>query len=282
MLSYSDYITKHIGVRKNTRGGDTYVVDGKTLCFAYSKSHYKAVEALTFPGNKDISKLDIDAIEAKEDEGTIQIEWPELPAGARIEHPYAGCKIYSSNGELIGELDSRCSHPAGFGTDHVGTGRCKYHGGMAGRKPTHGRQSKVLRGDIKSKVDKYLEEGVPQLLDLSRELITQRMLLEKMLEYFEGLGDEEKFAYAIPELIRSVDIIGRMAERIAKIENSTALTASQVLYLQVTVADIVTKYIQDPILRERAAAEIASRLAGSSPSPVRIQASTLPSSVVRS
>jgi hypothetical protein len=25
----------------------------------------------------------------------------------------------------------RCKNAAGFGTDHVGAGRCKFHGGMA-------------------------------------------------------------------------------------------------------------------------------------------------------
>lgn len=280
MLHYGDYVNSHVDIQENTRGGNTYIVDGKKLCFAYTKSHYKAVEALSIPGNKDISKVDPDVVEDKENRGEIELECPDLPAGTRLEHPFAGCKVYDSSGELIGELDSRCSHPAGFGTDHVGTGRCKYHGGMAGRKPVHGRHSRAAE-DIRAKVDAYLEEGIPQLLDLSRELTTQRLLLDRMLEYFQNNDDEEKFVYAIPQLMKSVDIIGRMVERIVKIENSTALTASQVLYLQVTVADIVTKYIQDPMVREKAAAEIASRLAGSSPVPAQIQASTLASRVAR-
>lgn len=277
MIRYSDYVNSHIDVQEGTRGGDTYIVDGKRVCFAYMKAHYKAVEALSFPGNNDISKLDPETIAEKESRGEIKLEWPELPDGTHLQHPYAGCKVYAASGALIGELDSRCSHPAGYGTDHLGTGRCKYHGGMAGRKPVHGRQSRACR-DIRAKVDEFMEKGVPQLLDLSKELVTQRILLNTMLEYYENEGDSEKLAYAIPSLMKSLDLIGRMVERIVKIENSTALTASQVLYLQVTVADIITKYIQDPIAREKAAAEIASRLAGGDRI---IQASTLPQNIVR-
>lgn len=51
-----------------------------------------------------------------------------------------------------------CKLRAGFGTDHVGTGRCKYHGGASQAK--HGLYSKVARGRVREVLRQLEDEPV--------------------------------------------------------------------------------------------------------------------------
>ena len=255
MLRYSDYKNLPVAVEDSTRGGSTYIVDGRPVCFAFTKGHYRALEAISYPGNKDLENVNIEHVKQMEQAGNVQLVWD----GDVLE----GLAVYGADGELIGEIASRCSHQAGWGTEHPGTGRCKFHGGSAGRRPIHGRQSHILRQDLQDKINEYIEQGIPALLDLSRELATQKALLEHMLEYYASEDvTSEDLALVAPALMKSAEMIGSMAERINRMQNSTALTANQVLYLQVTVSDILMKYIQDPTDRELAAKELAARTSG--------------------
>ena len=67
------------------------------------------------------SKSKPSEIDAAIDRGDVELvdsspaQW-KRPCGAHTKHNH------DKNG-------GRCQMPAGFGTDHVGEGRCKYHGG---------------------------------------------------------------------------------------------------------------------------------------------------------
>lgn len=55
-----------------------------------------------------------------------------------------------TRGGMYGPISHQayCQKPAGWGTKHVGEGRCRLHGGNAGRPIEHGERSKyfIIRG----------------------------------------------------------------------------------------------------------------------------------------
>jgi hypothetical protein len=72
-----------------------------------------------------------------------------------------------------GKRNISCRRPAGWGTDHVGQGRCKLHGGCVPVK--HGRYSKIIRPTIQRRLAE-LEALEQDPLDLLPELNLLRAL----------------------------------------------------------------------------------------------------------
>jgi len=69
-----------------------------------------------------------------------------------------------------------CSLQAGFGTDHVGTGRCKFHGGASPGGPIkHGLYSKSYTLSLAEKTEELRQH--PELFHLSAELLSLKGLL---------------------------------------------------------------------------------------------------------
>lgn len=115
------------------------------------------------------------------------------------------------------------------------------HGGTNNGRPIeHGRYSVKHRAALAAKVANF--EAAP-VDDLSQELAMLRALTDEYLSRFEdgvklGAGDIS----ILRDLLESV---GRMVERIAKIRNSTALTAAEVTVLKTQIADWIIKYVPD-------------------------------------
>lgn len=61
------------------------------------------------------------------------------------------------NGKIAKKANVYCSQPAGYGTDHVGIGRCKFHGGAA---PNYRNKVQTLRAA--AAVEQY---GLPREID---------------------------------------------------------------------------------------------------------------------
>lgn len=70
-----------------------------------------------------------------------------------------------------------CKQVAGWGTDHVGAGRCKLHGGATPIK--HGLRSTIERPDIRQLVEHYLAD--PDPLNLMPELAKLRALADNYI-----------------------------------------------------------------------------------------------------
>lgn len=125
-------------------------------------------------------------------------------------------------------------------------GRCRMHGGKAGRPITHGRYSE--------RIPKHIEELANNLktgdqLDIFDELALQRALFTNYLSRFkEGinptLADLDYLNGWLSEITRTV-------ERIVKIRNSTALTAAEVAFIASRIPEVVAKYIDDPERQKR-------------------------------
>lgn len=145
-----------------------------------------------------------------------------------------------------------CQLLAGWGTDHVGTGRCKLHGGNGGAKPQHGRYSIVKRQSLQAKIDQFAND--PQAGDLRGELALMRALLQDYLDRFPDgvpLAGED-----IRQLFDMMEAIGRLVERIAKILAATALTQAELQLIQVALLDALDEFIPDPDAQRRFVARV--------------------------
>ena len=157
-----------------------------------------------------------------------------------------------------------CKQPSGWGTEHVGEGRCKLHGGNAGRPIIHGRYSLKHREKLAESVQKFLEDPSPG--DLTAELALNRALLQDFLDrYPDGVRLPAK---DIDIIYGMTDAIGRTVERISRILNQTALTQADLSYLQAVLSDLLLRYIDDPEKRIRFLGELREAF-GSSDSAAR-------------
>src|SRR5690606_14601494 len=91
---------------------------------------------------------------------------------------------------------SPCQQVAGWGTDQVGTGRCKLHGGAStGRPIIHGRYSFKHAASLQGKVQEYLADPEPG--NLLHELALMRALLQDFLDKMtDGAVDARSRGYA--------------------------------------------------------------------------------------
>ena len=158
-----------------------------------------------------------------------------------------------------------CRRPAGWGTDHVGTGKCKLHGGASTGPPIKtGRYSLRHRRKLQAKIGQFLDDPAPG--DLTSELALMRALLQ---DYLERFPDGQRLSLErIGDIYGMVESIGRLVERISKILNATALTQAEVGFLVARFTDLMSTYIDDPnkmgkFLDDLRATTGLSRLVGS-------------------
>lgn len=127
-----------------------------------------------------------------------------------------------------------CRLNPGQGTDHLGKGRCKYHGGSAGRKIIHGLYSKKLPSTIRNEFEKLAKS--PELVDLSSELALTKSLLLNFLESMEDKLTDADSNWWIQEsktgyqsisaeasvMIKMLESMGKIFTRMSSVETKLA------------------------------------------------------------
>jgi hypothetical protein len=130
---------------------------------------------------------------------------------------------------------------------------------LAGRPITTGRYSLKHRKSLHDKAQAFLSDPAPY--DLTAELVLMRALLQDYLERFsDDMGNMP--ADEISRVFGLVETITKLVERISKIANETALTQSEVQFLQVRIVDLLIKYVPDPDSREQFIADLADSFGG--------------------
>lgn len=132
-----------------------------------------------------------------------------------------------------------CKKPAGYGTNHFGTGRCKFHGGMQQKEPNKFLELQ-LDPDIRDRTMELLKDP---------DILNSRVELAALKARFEQVAFEE--SVNINQLVKMALAIARIASTIQEMEQGKQH------YLHVTVtstiigafADIGMKYITDPYQR---------------------------------
>ena len=96
--------------------------------------------------------------------------------------------VRSASYEMCGARTSSgrpCRASAGAGTNHLGQGRCKHHGGN--NPIRHGRYSKIKRDQLRSLIERH--EADPDPLNIFPELAAARALFEDFIERYETWRD---------------------------------------------------------------------------------------------
>ena len=119
--------------------------------------------------------------------------------------------------------------------------RCYLHGGApgSGRPVITGRYSEVARGALREKYQGFL--GDENWRDLACEVAIERALFASYLSGIpegDGPGRED-----IERMISWLDKIGKMVERIGRMENATALTAREVQLLETIIVTLLYEYL---------------------------------------
>src|SRR5690554_1667741 len=78
-----------------------------------------------------------------------------------------------------------CKKQAGWGTDHLGQGKCRLHGGATPVK--HGRYSTITRPRIRELLDQFENDAEP--LNLLPEVKLLRALLTDFVERYDEITE---------------------------------------------------------------------------------------------
>ncbi|KIL36217.1 hypothetical protein SD71_09735 [Cohnella kolymensis] len=152
--------------------------------------------------------------------------------------------------EAKGRGGKPCQRPAGWGTSHVGVGRCKLHGGAS--KIKHGLYSKYLKHTLSDTVQSLLDD--PDLINLRQQIaFKQALLLDRINQFEAGMSpDDIRFFADLSEKV------SRDIERLNKIEHGEKYIL-QVAEVQAVVQQI-TLIIHQEITDDYVIERVASRL----------------------
>jgi len=140
-----------------------------------------------------------------------------------------------------------CKLPAGYGTSHLGTGRCKFHGGKTPSGPDsvhfkHGRYAEAFKNQFAQHYAAALTDEQP--LDLLPELAMQRAMLTR---YVEIVGGRKRVSMAqLTTIVAMSETIVKTAVRIIEARNKTALTGAEVTFILSGMRQVLEKYVPDP------------------------------------
>lgn len=161
-------------------------------------------------------------------------------------------------------MDGRCNaitrgggYCQNWPTEH---GRCRFHGGGmgTGRPPETGRYSTVCRESLRQKYVGFLQDT--NLRDLSCEIAIERALFAEYLSRFQDGVNLN--ANDVGRLMAWAGDIGKMVERVARMENASALTAREVQLLEVIIVKLLAEFLdegQQAAFASRLSAELGSK-----------------------
>jgi len=267
-IHFVEYVKWEIEEEVGTPGGTTFYTPSpkggplNPKCFAYMRSHVRAVKALTGGRSGHYQDITDEGVAQAIAVGAITID----DTDCLDKYGWLGVKVYDGDTQhLVGILGDRCDRTAGYGTAHLGYGRCKQHGGEVENKAVgrlkHGMTSKYLSQAVQDKIQKYMADPDPS--NITQELAKSRALAEITLEMILEAGDPAALASNIPSIQKQLTAITEMADRLTRIEQRYALTAGQIAYVQSTMVQLINTYIPDPRVRDEAAKFLMSRLAPS-------------------
>jgi hypothetical protein len=161
-----------------------------------------------------------------------------------------------------------CSNRAGKGTDHVGEGKCKYHGGSASnitaKNFKHGLYSKIKtqHPQLRKKMEELADDK--DVFDLRQEILKLRAICEIMADQ-EDLMAAAKLAVDVSKVIERLHTIEVGRRYVISIENVSVIIQS--------VQQAIFRHVPDEFTRHLIAQELSStRLSIALPNPEVIEA----------
>ena len=153
-----------------------------------------------------------------------------------------------------------CQLSAGWGTDHNGVGRCKFHGGKSLVK--HGRRSTVLS----TRVQEAIEEAKanPDPWNVLPELAKARGILNVWLEDFGKLdamrdqedADPDELAKLVAgvhpdRLLHALDLISKITHRVNQQQNANHISRTNFNRVLTELGRIVAEHVRDEEILQR-------------------------------
>jgi len=158
-----------------------------------------------------------------------------------------------------------CRQRAGMGTEHLGTGACKYHGGLSAKKVDgrlkSGRWSMVSTRRLGEVIEELKDD--PNPLDMVPDLTLARALLkdwieryeeqlEALLAWNEAKEDTERPA-RLPDLHEArplLEGLSRMAYRIERAQSDKYIPRGQFYRVMMAMGRVIDSRVMDDDLRE--------------------------------
>ena len=138
------------------------------------------------------------------------------------------------------DQDAYCCKQAGWGTSHPMYGRCNYHGGHTVNKMfITGRYNKWTKNRLREEYEDFITD--PDLLNLAPELAVLRTILRETIVEYEYTRSPKALAFASS----TIDNIGKMVERIEKIQSTHVLTAATARYMITKGMEVAKQYIPE-------------------------------------
>ena len=155
--------------------------------------------------------------------------------------------------------DGYCTRPAGDGTDHPGTGRCKEHGGKnLGRPRVTFVASEFDGSDILKRLEAVVESDPNSIALVDNEVTMLRSVFYRYMKNCSEAGNK------LPnpgDLKKFTDALAKMLEIKAKLEHRSApktqIITNNVFVMYVSqINNILKKHITDPDLLDRIADDL--------------------------
>jgi hypothetical protein len=189
---------------------------------------------------------------------------PEVDWDIRVKalEEKLGYKVCGAHGK---RKFTPCPNRAGKGTDHVGEGKCKYHGGSASnitaKNFKHGLYSKIKTQHpmLRQKMEELATTH--EVFDLREEILKIRGLVEIMLDQNDW-DRAEKFAMDVSKIVERLHNIEVGRRLVISIDNVSLIVAA--------LTQAVVKHVPDEYTRHLIAEELGNvRLSMALPSPQR-------------
>lgn len=198
--------------------------------------------------------------------GSVETSLNMGPHGS-VHCPSPGCVGYATCGANTKNTGEPCQNAAGKGTDHLGFGRCRYHGGLTPIRS--GRYSKIKREALRDLIAEY--EADPDPLNILPELAASRALFQDFIERYDKWAvallawheswnaDEDgsprpakpRQILDIADAYRIVSEITKIVERIEKIRAANAISRPDLLRVMTEMGRVVEAYVPDEAAREK-------------------------------
>lgn len=134
-------------------------------------------------------------------------------------------------------------------------GRCALHGGKSLSGVNHpnfktGLYAKDTPSQFHERAERFMNADP---FDLVSEIALLRTLLAEYLSRFEFSPLDEHAIFSMQSLVSE---ISKLAERLSRIKNETAITGAEIALLEVRITGSIVRYIDDPAKREAFIREI--------------------------
>jgi hypothetical protein len=164
----------------------------------------------------------------------------------RQHKPYPVCGARNKSGSVCGNI-------AGKGTEHVGYGRCKYHGGknqdLDSKTFKHGLNSKISYPTIVEKAKQLREDR--DVFDLRDHIFLMEAIAQTILENVKSIDD-------LLPLVRVIESCTKVIQRLDEIEHGRkyVISVENLGGILSKVVEVIERHVPDPYLRSLVADDI--------------------------